>query len=196
MRGLAWLVLATVMLSFAPAARAAVLTSCTTGCTTDSFGEIPFGVDYTVPTDGHEYRWDLWSDASHPTAIITLEAPNEVFDVANISNGNGTTSSHPFYSTPDFTWNEVMTPGHTAITVWAAPDFNFCPSNPAAGTVCAISNSVWGNAAFLTVNVDAPVTITFASTAIPEPAAWSLLIGGFFILGWALRRRRASLQAA
>jgi hypothetical protein len=187
--------MAAAMLSFAPAARAVTLTSCAAGCTSDSTGAFLFGVDYTVPADGRRYQWDLWADASHPTAIITLAAPNEVFEVYGISNGDGTASSETFFSTSNFIWNEVKMPGHTEIQVWASVNFDFCP-NTRAGSVCSRSNNVWGNAAGLTTGVSNAITITFAQTPVPEPATWSLLIGGFGALGWALRRRRAAAALA
>ena len=191
MRSLAWLILAAAVVSFGPSAQAAVLSSCATGCLTDSSGALK--VDYTVPSDGLTYRWDLTTDPSHPTATITLQSPNDVFGIDHVSNGDGTTTMS--FESPDFLFNEVIAPGHTTITVWSDADFNNCASNPAKGTICAADNSVFGNGANLKVaGVDSPVTITFAQTAIgvPEPAVWSLLITGFGGLGWALRRRRAA----
>ena len=35
-------------------------------------------VDYTIHPN-RRYRWDLWSDASHPTALIALEAQRHLF---------------------------------------------------------------------------------------------------------------------
>ena len=188
MRGLAWLILLVVTMSFGPRAEAAVLNLCTAGCTTDQFGSLQ--VDYTIPSNGQAYRWDLWSDASHPTALITLQAPNDIFSMVDTSNGDGTTTQS--FTVPDYRWTEIVAPGHTAITLLSGANFDTCASHPAAGTICSVDNSVYGDSVNLKVDVNAPVTITFASTAIPEPAAWSLLIGGFVILGGALRRRRAA----
>lgn len=189
MRGVTCLVLAAVLLSFGVPARAAGLMACTSGCLTDPSGLLQ--VDYTVPPDGLEYRWDLWSDASHPTALITLDAANETLSIMNTSMGGGLTSVS--LAAPVFKWNEVVTPGHTMITVQAPADFDFCASHPAAGTVCSADNMVWGNGStFLRAGVADPVMITFARTAIPEPTTWSLLIGGFLAIGWALRRQRTA----
>jgi hypothetical protein len=47
-------------------------------------------------------------------------------------------------------------------------------------------------------NVDATFsgTATFAAGAIPEPASWALMIGGFGLIGAAMRRRRTGFQLA
>jgi len=47
-----------------------------------------------------------------------------------------------------------------------------------------------GNSFFL------PATITGLATAVPEPASWALMIGGFGLVGGTLRRRSARPQAA
>jgi hypothetical protein len=39
-------------------------------------------------------------------------------------------------------------------------------------------------------------TATFTSAAIPEPASWTLMIGGFGLLGAAMRRRRMAARVA
>jgi hypothetical protein len=186
MRGLALLALAVVMISFGAPARAANVldTTCAAGCSVSA----ALQVDYTVPANGQEYRWDLSSDLGHPAALITLDAPDQTLGILNISNGNGTT--HTSLTSANFLWNEVIAPGHTSITVWAAPDFDFCSSNPPTGTVCRLDNQVFGNGTYLHVSGGSPVTVTFTSTPVPEPTTWSLLIGGFLALGWALRRRR------
>jgi hypothetical protein len=189
MRGLALLALAVVMLSFGPPARAAIsLSSCTAGCATNASGTLQ--VDYTIPSDGQEYRWDLTSDLGHSSALISLQSPNDTSSILNTSNGDGTTTASLSFP-DDFHWNEVIAPGHTTIFLWAPANFNFCSSNPPAGTLCSASNSVLGDTVLLNAHLEGAV-ITFKSSPVPEPAAWSLMIGGFLAVGWALRRRRSA----
>jgi hypothetical protein len=39
-------------------------------------------------------------------------------------------------------------------------------------------------------------TATFAAGAVPEPASWAMMIGGFGLIGAAMRRRRTNCQLA
>jgi len=39
-------------------------------------------------------------------------------------------------------------------------------------------------------------TVTFQATAVPEAATWSMMLGGFAMVGAAMRRRRTSLSFA
>lgn len=57
-----------------------------------------------------------------------------------------------------------------------------------AGTIYAVVNDTYygNNTGSFDVNV----------TAVPEPAQWALLIGGFAVAGAAVRRRRATMPAA
>src|SRR5882757_8112595 len=81
-----WAALVTAgALTAAGSAGAATLLTCTTGCTvSDGF----YFADYTVPSDGRAYRWDLWTDT--PGVTINLTSPNETFDIERVSNGDGT----------------------------------------------------------------------------------------------------------
>lgn len=180
-------------LAVGQAAHATVLTGT---LTTDNSGYVPLGVDYTIPSDGRIYRWDLWADSAHPTALITLGSPNDVFAVGRVSNGDGTTHLDLALPDPAYLWNAVYAPGHTTIFVEAPASFNSCSGATSAGVLCAVSNNVWGDAASLGVNVHDVVNISFSATAIPEPAAWLLMIAGVFGVGGVLRRRRRLLREA
>ena len=39
-------------------------------------------------------------------------------------------------------------------------------------------------------------TVSFQATAVPEPAAWALMLTGFGLVGFAMRRRRTNVQFA
>jgi hypothetical protein len=176
--------------ALASSAHAVVLNSCTAGCATDL--GIIFDVNYTVPPDGRTYRWDLWTDGSNPTVTINLPSPNEDFALTKVSNGDGT--FHEDFSGAGWTWLETINPGHTTIiTRSLGANYDHCSGASALGDACAASYNVWGNGVLLTVSTRSPVTVFFSQTAVPEPATWAMMLGGFFGLGAILRRRRAAL---
>ena len=102
-------------LALAQAAEAQVLGPGPTTITTDNTGQVIPGADYTILGDGVTYRWDLWADSAHPGALIYLGAPNDLFAVGQVSNGDGTT--HFDFALPDpiYTWDPTYAPGHTSI---------------------------------------------------------------------------------
>ena len=172
---------------------AAVLTGT---MTTNNSGQIFPGVNYTVPSDGLTYRWDFFTDSAHPNAIITLGGPNDIFAIDKISNGDGTTHNAFSATNPNFMWNAIYAPGHTTIFVEADPSFNNCSGAIPAGALCGRTNNVFGDSAALGVNVQDIVTITFSATAVPEPAAWALMLTGVFGIGAVLRQRRRMSREA
>jgi hypothetical protein len=183
--------LAAGALATAGSAGASVLSACTTCCTVS--GGFDF-VDYTVPSDGQAYRWDLWTGT--PGVTITLASPNETFDTEIVSNGDGTFHNGAFLLGTSYAWSEIQAPSHTTIyTRSLQADFNDCTSSSPAG-ICAANFNVWGNSAALSVDTLNPVTVFFSQTAVPEPATWALMLAGFFGLGAELRRRRAAVVAA
>jgi hypothetical protein len=162
--------------------------------TTDSDGWA-FPIDYGIPADGVTYRWDLWSDSAHPDAMIYLEGPNDVFGFGEVSNGDGTAT--PQFVAPTYRWDEIEAPGHTTILVQAQAPFSNCFPGTPYGVACALSASyVWADDVALKVDASDPVTITFSSVAIPEPATWLLMTAGVFGVGVALRQRRRTLRMA
>lgn len=188
-------------LALGQGAQAAVLTGT---MTTNNSGQIFPGVDYTIPSDGVTYRWDFFTDSAHPNAIITLGGPNDVYSTGRVSNGDGTTHIDFNTPAPNYVWNASYAPGHTTIFVGADPSFNNCSGATPAGVLCGVSNFVFGDSAPLSVDVKDVVTITFSAasvsgfsaTAIPEPAAWALMLAGVFGVGAALRQRRRMLREA
>jgi hypothetical protein len=188
-----WAALVTAgALTVAGSAGATTLLACATGCTVS--GGLYFA-DYTVPSDGRAYRWDLWTDT--PGVTINLTSPNETFDTELVSNGDGTFHNDAFLLGTGFAWSATQAPSHTTIyTRSLQADFNHCTGSSSAGDICAGSFNVWGNGTLLTVDTRSPVTVFFSQTAVPEPATWALMLSGFFGLGLALRRRGAAVAAA
>ena len=52
-----------------------------------------------------------------------------------------------------------------------------------------------GHVAGVSFTSDSGVFLTAASGAVPEPAAWALMMGGFGLVGAMARRRRMALAA-
>jgi hypothetical protein len=155
---------------------------------TDLHGNVgPGFADYTVPTDGLLHEWDIWAD--NPSAIISLQSPNELFGLSNISNGDGTFHSGLFAPSWSGFLGETSSPGHLEILLRGPKDFNDCTSSTPAGVMCGAQNFIWGNGTQLSVNVQDVVHIWSTDTVIPEPSAWLLMIVGVFGVGAALRRR-------
>lgn len=65
--------------------------------------------------------------------------------------------------------------------------------DPCEGGACGVTVSVNGKASsFFTPDYDYPTTQSIGTiTAVPEPAAWALMLVGFGGLGMAIRRRKA-----
>ena len=102
----------------------AFITGCKTGCTVS---DGLYYVDYTVPSDGHAYRWDLWTNT--PAVTIGLTSPNETFDTEIVSNGDGTLHNAAFLLGTGYAWSEIQAPSHTTIyTRSLQADFNDCTS--------------------------------------------------------------------
>jgi hypothetical protein len=188
-----WVALGAVATLAVAGPAGATIFACAAGCPVTG-GGFSFNADYTVPTNGQAYRWDLWTDT--PGVTITLTAPNEVFDADIVSNGNGTFHNDSFLLPTTFTWNEIQGPSHTTIyTQGLRSNFNHCSSASPTGEICGASFNVWGNGSHLLLNTQSTVTIFFSQTPAPEPATWALMLTGFFGLGSMLRRRRAELAA-
>ena len=184
------------LLLLASPASALVLNSCTAGCFTNT--GLLFNVDYTIPPDGHAYRWDLWT--SNPDVTVNLYSPNQVETIDLISNGNGTYHSGFGSSSPPYTFQFAPGPtGHSYYTVSAPANFNNCNAATPAGQVCGEQFDVFGNGGFVTLSYSGgsvpPVTVFFGQSLVPEPRSWALAILGLGATGAMLRRRRAAALA-
>ena len=71
-------------------------------------------------------------------------------------------------------------------------NYNFLPSE-FASLVGAV-DLVYNQTACCIIRL-APSTLTITTGAVPEPAAWALLIAGFGLTGAAMRRRRMAVTA-
>ncbi len=87
--------------------------------------------------------------------------------------------------TPNETPDQWATNGDTS-SIWYRNHGLITGISPDAGWIWAHIDT-GGEALFST---------TITSDAVPEPAAWALMIGGFGLAGAMLRRRRAAMDAA
>jgi hypothetical protein len=154
-----------------------------------NFGFGDFAVDYTLPTDGQLYEWDLSFTSADPTATLLLHAPNEI-DAFQVFNSTGSLRGLSGFSAPGMTFQEFVTPGLTKILYQAPLAFNNCPVGPASSVPCGMAFNIWGNGDPFTLDSDAPISLTTTFAAVPEPATWAMLLVGFGALGGALRGRR------
>ena len=76
---------------------------------------------------------------------------------------------------------------------WQTGAFSFVGNGSPTTISLAATNGSNGGVFFDKVSV---TTEGLGATAVPEPAAWALMIGGFGLAGATLRRRRALLAAA
>jgi hypothetical protein len=101
-------------------------------------------------------------------------------DSQNITFSNVSFDSHPF-DVQVSGWNETRTLNHVPVT---------------AGTTYTLELAGSAGVAGVTPNASYSGVITFAPlAAVPEPAAWALMIAGFGGTGALLRRRRSALTA-
>lgn len=150
--------------------------------------------DYTVPTDGHTYKWIFDVTSTDPNASVFLSHPTQVEGFLVSPNGAG--FDYTFTSAFSYTFKETVKPGQTSILVKGPQDFNNCTSGSPLGQVCGAFYNVWGNGTYLELNATSPVTIAFTALAVPEPETWAMMIVGMGMIGMAKRKRVARLYAA
>ena len=80
--------------------------------------------------------------------------------------------------------------------VTSSPSFGFFGLVNSTGAVRAQVDFVGGNGYAPTDDWQTAVRVTFVPGAVPEPATWALMIGGFAFAGAALRRRSARVSFA
>ena len=108
-----------------------------------------------------------------------------------------------YYGTTDFTTQFKLTFYNSNFSV-AGSSYTFNKSTPVAPTsvsefaYSASLPNVTGQYVRYTVlaaNGPNPGLSNISFNAVPEPATWALMIGGFGLAGTALRRRRAAVPA-
>lgn len=98
------------------------------------------------------------------------------------------------------TYTAVLTSSNSRFGLYMGPSININTGAELTGDAYAggrayFAQEVYPNCA-RTGNCDLNfrVTGTTATAAVPEPASWALMLGGFALVGGTLRRRRATLS--
>lgn len=147
--------------------------------------------DYTVPSDGKTYRWDIFYETDDPAGYVTLDAPSQVEAFLLRSLGGGATQIE-FSLDVDYVFTQLTTSfGVVSYRMRAPADFDNCTAATPAGEICGATYNVFGNGTRIHAFGGSPVTLVgITSTEVPEPGAWGLMILGFGGVGSMVRRRR------
>ncbi|MGL4541864.1 MAG: PEPxxWA-CTERM sorting domain-containing protein [Polymorphobacter sp.] len=107
----------------------------------------------------------LWNEESSGIGSFNLFGPDGTLLIARTSPTDNTLATNTYTSEQ---WGGARQPDG-----WYTLEMTGCPQ-PLPGTfaACAIGEVAWGE------------------TTIPEPASWALMIAGFGLVGYSMRRRR------
>lgn len=194
-----WLktIVAALALWGGPAA-AQVLTEYRAGASQASAGTYYLGQSFTIPTAGsfNGFTFNFYSNANN-----TAVAPGTLFLYNAAYTGTPTQLGTPSASLLGsatgannvYTFNGVTLSGNTQYFAYsnaASPQVRFGSGGYAGGMGYQANGA---GSAFASIGTN---DINFTVGAVPEPAAWGLMIVGFGAVGGTLRRRRRTIALA
>ncbi len=104
------------------------------------------------------------------------------------------------------TYTAVVSTGTTRYGIALGPEYNIYTGVPLGGDAYAGGRAYFATSPFSNCTADASSNCDLnfrvtgstpaAAAAVPEPAGWALMLGGFALTGGALRRRRATVTCA
>jgi hypothetical protein len=164
----------------------------------------------------HVHQGGSFFDVFFELDLLPAPPPNEghsynTFDIKNIGPNNYYITDLKLYTDlplVDFTSSEFDSPAAIAAGVlYDDVSGRLGPGVLASGDAISLSASLTPDESYALLTMTAeqvlpngglgpPVEVAFGGTAVPEPAAWTTLIVGLFLLGGALRRRKPASRSA
>ena len=123
---------------------------------------------------------------------------DDIFEFTIPQNGMGSGSLSTSFSSPlnELTISGVMVDGVSRTLVSSSGGQSVTATGIPILNGVMNTIEVKGVTSSTNVNATYSGTATFARAAVPEPASWALMIGGFGLIGAAMRRRRTGFQLA
>jgi hypothetical protein len=162
-----------------------------TGCLIplpEDANDLNIGFDWTIPDDGVTYKWTFTIDQAGATVFVPGANQVEYFRSRKTATGTDDT-----YASDNFAYrfDRVHNEGSnvTSYFVHAPKGIPYSCDTAAIGETCFLYYRVWNNGQpYSWSGTEGPFKMRISVQAVPEPAAWAMMIAGFGLLGMWVRR--------